>query len=277
LKSEKYRQNNLDMQENSIDIADFAKKQRFTALVQKMKDGKALNPAEIKWLERYQMAKKKQKEAVAKQVDVKKKRKPDVVVKPEVKEPARALDPKRELRERFCQEYIKDLNATQAAIRAGYSEKTACEQGSRLLANVKVQERISELKQAQQKRIEINADEILTECYRIATSDVAGAFDENGCLKPIHEIPIDIRRAISSIETLEEFVGTGEDRVSIGHTRKIKLWSKDKNIETLLEHLGLLTKKINISGNLNNPFENMTPAERVAAMRAAFAAGKKNK
>jgi phage terminase small subunit len=68
------------------------------------------------------------------------------------------LTPKQEL---FCQEYIIDLNATQASIRAGYSEKTATTQGPRLLENVGVRERINELQAARSERTEITADYVL--------------------------------------------------------------------------------------------------------------------
>ena len=54
----------------------------------------------------------------------------------------------------FCQEYIKDFNATQAAIRAGYSKKTANEQAARLLANVSIQKNISELQNEVAKSID---------------------------------------------------------------------------------------------------------------------------
>ncbi len=59
--------------------------------------------------------------------------------------------------ERFCDEYLIDLNATQAAIRAGYSARTANEQGARLLAKVSVQENIR--KKMQQKESELIADQ----------------------------------------------------------------------------------------------------------------------
>ena len=62
----------------------------------------------------------------------------------------------------FCQEYLKDLNATQAAIRAGYSEATAQEQSSRLLSNVMVKERVQALMDERKKRTEITADYVLT-------------------------------------------------------------------------------------------------------------------
>jgi phage terminase small subunit len=64
--------------------------------------------------------------------------------------------------ERFCHEYIIDLNATQAAIRAGYSEKTAQEQSSRLLSNVIIQKKINEAKENRSKSTGITAERVLT-------------------------------------------------------------------------------------------------------------------
>lgn len=69
-----------------------------------------------------------------------------------------ALTPKQQ---RFVEEYLIDLNATQAAIRAGYSEKTANEQGARLLANVSVSEAVQSAMADRSKRTEITADYVL--------------------------------------------------------------------------------------------------------------------
>lgn len=78
-----------------------------------------------------------------------------------------------EMRERFCQEYIIDLNATQAAIRAGYSEKTATSQGQRLLTFVEVQDRLAELMRERSERTQITQDMVLEEIALIAFSNVA--------------------------------------------------------------------------------------------------------
>ena len=75
---------------------------------------------------------------------------------------------------RFCEEYLIDLNATQAAIRAGYSEKTANEQGARLLANVSVQEKIAELKADRAKRTEMTQDSVIQELAAVARAEVKG-------------------------------------------------------------------------------------------------------
>ncbi|ELI8129933.1 terminase small subunit [Yersinia enterocolitica] len=74
------------------------------------------------------------------------------------------LTPKQEL---FCREYLKDLNATQAAIRAGYSEKTAQVQSSRLLSNVMVQQRVSELAAERNIRVGIDADYVLRQAVKL--------------------------------------------------------------------------------------------------------------
>lgn len=64
-------------------------------------------------------------------------------------------------KEAFCQEYLIDLNQTQAAIRSGFSEKTASSQASRLLTNVNIQERIAELQAERSKRTQVDADYVL--------------------------------------------------------------------------------------------------------------------
>ncbi len=68
----------------------------------------------------------------------------------------------------FCREYMIDLNATQAAKRAGYSKKTAYSMGQRLLKNVEIQKFLKKLQNKQEKRASMNADEIIERLERIA-------------------------------------------------------------------------------------------------------------
>ena len=70
--------------------------------------------------------------------------------------------------EAFCQEYLLDLNATQAAIRAGYSEATAQEQSSRLLSNVMVASRVRELMAGRAQRVQVDADWVLGRLLEIS-------------------------------------------------------------------------------------------------------------
>ena len=74
------------------------------------------------------------------------------------------LSPKQE---RFAREYLVDLNATQAAIRAGYSPKTAYSMGQRLLKNVEVQKAVQSAMDERSKRTEVNADYVLTNLLEI--------------------------------------------------------------------------------------------------------------
>ena len=71
---------------------------------------------------------------------------------------------------RFCEEYLIDLNATQAAVRAGYAPKTAYSQGQRLLKDVEIAETITKLKSMQSKRTGITADRVLEELAKLGFS-----------------------------------------------------------------------------------------------------------
>jgi phage terminase small subunit len=156
-------------------------------------------------------------------------------------------------REVFAREYLKDLNGTQAAIRAGYSQTSARTEASQLLAREEVQERVAELAAARNKKFEVEAIDVLLELHRILTADISLAIDQDtGKLKDVHDIPIDVRRAISSIENEEIFEGSGKDRVWTGYLKKVKFWSKEKSAELLGRHLALFkdSLKLEATGEL---------------------------
>lgn len=75
---------------------------------------------------------------------------------------------------RFCEEYLIDLNATQAAIRAGYSKKTAREQAAQNLSKLNIQEKIAELKAERAKRTEMTQDSVIQELAAVARTEVKG-------------------------------------------------------------------------------------------------------
>lgn len=89
----------------------------------------------------------------------------------------------------FCGVYLIDLNATQAAIRAGYSEKTTNEQDAQNLAKLSIQTRISELKAQRNDRIDIDADYMLKRLFEIDQMDVLDILRDDGTLKPITQWP----------------------------------------------------------------------------------------
>lgn len=147
-----------------------------------------------------------------------------------------ALTPKQAL---FVQEYLIDANGTQAAIRAGYSAKTANEQAARLLAKVSVRSAIVEAQKARAERTRINADWLLTRLADDADADLADLYDEEtGQLKPIHQWPLVWRKGlVAGVEVEELFEGRGADRVQIGHVRKVKLADRTKVKELIGRHV----------------------------------------
>lgn len=138
----------------------------------------------------------------------------------------------------FCQEYVKDFNATQAAIRAGYSEKTAYSIGGENLRKPEIQEYISQLQKEIQERNKITIDECVSIFANIARFDIADLYNEDGGLKSIHEIPPKARTAIMGIESEQLFEYVEGEKLPAGVLKKIRTISKEGVIDKLLKHLG---------------------------------------
>ena len=151
-----------------------------------------------------------------------------------------------EKQSQFVKEYLIDLNATQAAIRAGYSPKTAVPQASRLLSNVNIQGLINKEVQKRAKRTHIEQDRVLLEIARLAFNDPRKAFDENNALLPIQNWPDEVAAAISAIKVNEIII----DGVAIGTTKEIKFWDKSRNLELAGRHLKMFTDKIEHEGSV---------------------------
>ena len=135
----------------------------------------------------------------------------------------------------FADEYIKDLHITHAAIRAGYSKKTAHVQGHALLKKPKIQAYIQERMNKRAERTGITQDRVLNEIAKMAFVNAKSLFDENGHLKKINELPDDITAAISGIDISE---ARSNDSVAIS-VKKIKFWDKRGSLELLGKHLKL--------------------------------------
>ena len=135
-----------------------------------------------------------------------------------------------------------DLNATQAAIRAGYSEKTACEQGSRLLANVKVQEAIQKARIERQERTRITQDMVLMELAAVGFSKATDYATIRGPLvemTPTDRLTDKQKSAVASIE---------QGNFGI----KVKLHDKVRALELLGKHLGLFDGRGGVPEKDNN-------------------------
>ena len=149
-----------------------------------------------------------------------------------------------EKQQRFVEEYLIDLNATQAAIRAGYSAKTAQEQSSRLLSNVMVQQAISEEMAERSKRTGINQDRVVTELARIAFVKMTDVVDSHGRIRD--GATDDDLACIESIKYKSSESDTGS---SI--EREVKISSKLKALELLGKHLGMWNDKLDV--NITQP------------------------
>jgi len=143
-----------------------------------------------------------------------------------------------EKQKRFCEEYLIDLNARQAAIRAGYSEKTATEIGYENLTKPHIQEYVSSLREEQQKRTGITSDRVLQEIAKSAFANIKNLYDEDGKLKPPHKLDDDVSATILSFKN------------GVSGVEEYKVHSKDKNLEMLGRHLGLFIDKQEITGSM---------------------------
>ena len=145
-----------------------------------------------------------------------------------------------EKQQRFVEEYLIDLNATQAAIRAGYSAKTADVQGSRMLGNAKVQQAVAEAMAARSKRTGVNQDRVVLELAKLAFVKMTDVVDSQGRIK--NTATDDDLSCIESIKYKEsdnEFGGSVE--------REVKISSKLKALELLGKHLGMWNDKLDVN------------------------------
>lgn len=144
-----------------------------------------------------------------------------------------ALTPKQQL---FCDEYLIDLNATQAAIRAGYSARTASSIGEENLRKPEILACLQERKKERHERTKINADYVLQRLAQIDEMDVADILNDDGSLRPVKEWPKVWRQYVSGFEISELFDGKGDERQMVGVLKKIKWPDKLKNLELLGKH-----------------------------------------
>lgn len=149
-------------------------------------------------------------------------------------------------RSRFVEEYLKDFNGAQAAIRAGYSKKTAVEQATRLLANVQVKKAVKDGRERISQKVDFEISDIIRELLCIAQLDIRQAFNDDGTLKDVHVIPETVARAISGIDVQETFSGSGSDRVSTGFIKKVKTSDKIRALELLGKYKGMFVERLDV-------------------------------
>lgn len=171
---------------------------------------------------------------------------------------------------RFCEEYLIDLNATAAAKRAGYSERTAYSQGHDLLKKPEIQDRIQSLQLERAASTGITAERVLQELAKIGFSDVSDLLNLDGnalSVRAPSEIPKDARKAISSVKVRKD--ANDESEII-----EFKFWDKLSALEKLGKHLGMWTDKLELSGKLElTKAEEMTDDQLQKIARNAKPSG----
>ena len=156
--------------------------------------------------------------------------------------------------ERFCREYLVDFNGTQAAIRSGYSKKTAAATATENLRKQKIIDRINELKKPMQEKVQINAEYLLKRLVDQDQARIEDLYNDDGSLKPVHEFPDAWQRGlVSGIEVVELFEhDENGKKVKIGYTSKVKLADRIRVQDMIGKHVDIQAwlDKQEISGDL---------------------------
>lgn len=160
----------------------------------------------------------------------------------------------------FALEYIVDLNATRAAIRAGYSERTAAQLAYQLLQNPLVAAEVARLQDEKAQRIKMDADRLAMRLFEEADADIADLYEEDGSLKPIHDWPPIWRKGlVTGIEIEEQYDKDDEEaeaefepqahggalkrnikpRRATGRIAKIKLSDRIKRLDLIGRHINV--------------------------------------
>lgn len=178
--------------------------------------------------------------------------------------------------EAFALHVAEGKSKRDAAVAAGYSEKSASTIGGRLSKKVEISRRIEEL-QAQVatavvEKVSITVDRLLEEYAKLAFLDIRKAFDSKGCLLPLHEMDDATAAAIAAIEVEEQFRYGGRRnpvvtddpeeqakleeirrREAIGRILKFKLIDKKGALDSLAKHLGMFRQKVDVDHRLVGP------------------------
>lgn len=140
-----------------------------------------------------------------------------------------------EKQELFVLEYLIDLNATQAAIRAGYSARSARNQANRLMTNDDIQEAIKKANSERLERIKVDSDHVLQRLIEIDSLDISDIFNDNGTVKPFSQWPKSWLRSVSNVDITEKLDEEGSSIIK----KQIRRPDPLKAIELLGKHVAI--------------------------------------
>jgi phage terminase small subunit len=182
----------------------------------------------------------------------------------------RKLTPKQQ---RFVDEYLIDLNATQAAIRAGYSQKTARVIASENLLKPDIVAAVQSAQTARAKRTQVDADWVLERLETEAKADLADIYDDSGALKPVKQWPLIWRQGlISGVETAQEFEEVDGKKVPAGLVHKVKISDRIKRVELIGKHMAVsaFVERHEHTGKDGGPIQTEEISDSERARRVAF-------
>jgi len=140
---------------------------------------------------------------------------------------------------RFVDEYMIDLNGTQAAIRAGYSPKTADVIAAENLVKPNISAYLSRRLKERSDRTEITQDRVLKEYARLAFIDPRKFYDDNGNLMSINKVDEDTAACLTGFEVVSSADGEGSFLI----TKKIRMSDKKGALDSIAKHLGMFNDK----------------------------------
>lgn len=159
----------------------------------------------------------------------------------------------RESHQRFCEEYLKDLNGTQSAIRAGYAASGAATRAHELLSRPEVQSEIARLKDVRSKETGIDAAWLLRRLSLMADARVSDAFDpDTGDMLPPHEWPEGLQLLASGLEVTTLSTTVGDDAVVVGLLKKFRIEAKSQYLKMIGQHIdvGALREVHELTGDI---------------------------
>jgi phage terminase small subunit len=199
------------------------------------------------------VTKKKVVKAVPRKTPIKKAVKEHPVAeRPQVK-----LTPKQRL---FVKEYLVDLNATQAAIRARYSKRTAKQIGTENLSKPDVMRAIIAGIRSREEKVETSAEWVLKALHCEAVADIADLYTESGRLRTVNEWPLVWRTGlVTGVKVKQGFEYKDGEKFLVGVVTEIKLSDRIKRLELIGKHHAMFTDNVNLGGEVS--LKDKTDAE----------------
>jgi len=155
---------------------------------------------------------------------------------------------------RFVEEYLIDLNCTQAAARAGYSEQSAEQQGFRLLKDARIKAEVEARMAARSQKTGITAERVLQELGRLAFFDLRKLYRPDGSMLSPHEWDDDTAAAMAGLDVVEELGPDGDDgarKALLGYVKKAKVFDKGAALTLAMRHLGMLKDKLDVAASVS--------------------------